>query len=177
MKSTPQTQAVNNRQIIAQMKHHQTLDLRGLLLPWLSFKLWIQFKPSAEYRTSTSATRTMYGDEHSCTYSQCLNRWVDHILLDRIKGYNALIDLIERGNFKGTYLNAKLYGKDDSGQWSILHRHYRNGKLDVERLADPVIDSDKQFRKLFFTVESNKLVISETPFNGAPVVPAAQGTS
>lgn len=152
-----------NHKLIADARAHQTLDLRALIIPWLCFKLFIKFKPSADYKNSNRhhSGFTFYGHEHSCTYKQCLFGHVKEIHLDRMKGYNELVKKVER-DYKGKYTSAKIYGRRPGELlFNTVHREYYMGKLDKEKVNDPVIDVADAFKILKYKIESGLLIIVE----------------
>jgi len=151
---------MNPRATIAIEKAHATFDLRMLLIPWLQFKAVVTFKPNPSYGTAQPVKKTFYGDEHCCTYKQCINGHVENIMLDRLKGYTALIDMVENINFRKTYIKVYLYGRHpETNNFDTLHRNYFEGKLNTDRVNDPAIDTVNQYKKLDFKVTGNRLVI------------------
>jgi hypothetical protein len=151
---------MNTRATIAIEKAHATYDLRMLLIPWLQFKAVVTFKANPSYGTSAAVKKTFYGDEHSCTYKQCLAGHVDKIVLNRLKGYTALIDMVENINFKKSYVKVYFYGRSpQTGNFDILHRYYYEGKLSDQRVNDPVLDSINVEKNLDFKVSGNRLLL------------------
>ncbi|MFC0772416.1 hypothetical protein [Terrimonas alba] len=86
---------------------------------------------------------------------------VTEILLDKQKGYNDLISLLERGSFKNKYIIAKIYGKiPDTDNFEVLHRTYYHGKLTKKDTNDPVFTTENRILKLYSKPENGRLVIS-----------------
>lgn len=159
--SQPIIDPATNRRLIFTHKAHATFDLRGLLIPWLTYKVYFRLKPSERHGTKQVHSKTMYGDEHSCSYKQCMAGYAKEITLDRTKGYQELIDLVER-KMKGQHISAKIYGRDpDTDAFDHLHRVYINGKIEKERVNDPVIDPLYQYRTIYFKIEKDRLILSD----------------
>src|SRR5687768_15585203 len=107
-----------NIRTITKSKAKDTNDIKQLLLPWLSFRLYIVFKQPEKTR------RHFYGDEHQCTYNQCLHGKVPNIVLRKCKGYTNLIGLVEK-EFKGKYQSAAIYRcSAPGGAFDVLCRRY-----------------------------------------------------
>jgi hypothetical protein len=142
-----------NKEIIKQYKAMQTNNLNLILQPWCSFRLYVVFKPPAKTR------RHFYGNEHQCTYNQCMNHHVKNILMRKKKGYNDLVNLVEK-TYRGKYQTAVIYmrepGKD---KFELECRRYYNGGL--EKQNDPILSDDEGFT-LYFTIKNGLLVIQET---------------
>lgn len=135
------------------IKAHATKDLKFLLLPYLSFRAYVIFTGKEKKKSH------FYGNEHQCTYNQCLFGKIPHIQLRRLKGYTDLVNLIEN-NYKGKYLTAKIYMRDpQTGQFDILCREYFKGGL--QECNDPVID-ENEMRTLFYYIKKNYVIITET---------------
>ncbi len=135
-------------------KAHLHREIKSLLIPWLTFKLYIKF--SDRKRTGEpQKKRTFYGNEHQCTYDQCFYKKIDRIILRRHKGYNDLIHLVEH-TLKGKYLSAKIYMRGDDGNFDVLCREYFKGGL--AQVNDPVLSED-EIRELYFMVQENRLII------------------
>lgn len=130
------TYAQNKAQLFIN-KCHADRQLRGLLIPWLSFRLYVYFKSSEKYGSGSKAH--FYGEEQQVTYSQCLNGKVENIFLSKQIGYHRLVDLLEKGKFKRKYVSAQIYSKSDPyvDNFDILHREYHNGKLVLHNHNDP----------------------------------------
>jgi hypothetical protein len=147
---------------------HSSLDLRALLLPWLRFRAVITFKASPQRGTGVATKKVFYGDEHGVTYKQCLTGHANTggkntakvILLDRYKGYNALVNKIE-GDLRGQYIKILLFGRDGSNEFNILHRAYYNNRLNKETVNDPILAPSEQYKELHFKVANCRLVIFE----------------
>jgi hypothetical protein len=155
-----------SREEIRQMKFHHTYDLRGLLMPWLRFRAQIVFKPSHDHGTSSTRTLTCYGDEHDCTYKQCLAGHVKAIILDRVKGYEALMGYIEGPKCRNKIVSATIYGRSspDSKLFDLTHRHYDSkGKLvsGDTIVGDPVIEDIERYKQLDYKIDNGLLVIVE----------------
>ena len=141
---------------------HLTKKIHGLLIPWLSFRLYIHFKSSQEYGKDSRCH--FYGQEQRCTYNQCIHGHVETIILDKLAGYNNLVHLVEKGSFKGKYKTAKIYSRTPGlGKFDILHREYYKGKLNTDTVDDPVLDVADQHRILYYKIENKRLVILEAP--------------
>lgn len=149
-------------EIIRQERFHQTHFLPGLLTPFYRFRMHVKFFTGQQSKNGNEITRAswIYGFENKCTYLQCLRGYVQTIVLDRIYGYNSLLKMIEAGGqFFNKISSASIYGRDESGQFAILHRHYDGARLDEARVNDPEIDTADQYKQLHFTVVKNRLVI------------------
>ena len=142
-----------------------TRNLKFLLLDHYSFRLYIKFKSSEHYGHQRGG-RIFYGNEHNCTYNQCLSKKIEVIKLDKLKGYTDLINLVERGSFKNKFETAKLYGKSPgSVAFDVCHRQYFNGKLKKDSVIDPEIDTTEQFTFLYYNVdEFGRVIINTQPF-------------
>lgn len=161
---------------------HSKRNLRGLLIPWLSFRLYVYFKDNKDYANG-SKSRHFYGEEQQVTYSQCLNGKVENILLSKQIGYQRLVDLLEKGKFKRKYISAQIYSKSDpfNDNFDILHREYHNGKLVLHSQNDPFFREGNMLRMkkddagtitelchaasitLYFTIDRHgRLLIGET---------------
>lgn len=152
-----------NKQFILDAKPHIEQNLHQLLIPFLKFRAYVKFKSLNQY--SKHNTCHFYAQEQRCTYNQCLHFHVPYIELDRVAGYERLVDLIER-RYKGKYLSADIYGRvPGENKFDIIHRRYLKGKLDKETVNDPVIDISDVKKLIYYTVERGRLVLSETPFN------------
>jgi len=127
-------------------KCHITRNLRGLILPWLSFRLYVYFKDSQTYGSGSKGH--FYGEEQQVTYSQCLNGKVKNIVLSKETGYQRLVDLLEKGKFKRKFISAQLYSKSDRylDNFDILHREYHNGKLVLSSQNDPFFKEGNMLR-------------------------------
>lgn len=157
-KRAQETALATNKQLLRESEAHMYFELKPLILNWLRFKLHIVFKKK-DPGTRKSMTKSIYGNEHSVTYKQCLFGKVDHIVLSRLKGYKDLIQYIEK-DLKGKYLACKIYyDPEGNGNFSVLCRRYYKGGL--EEVNDPVI-TEEDVKTLFFSVEKNRLVIHET---------------
>jgi hypothetical protein len=147
------TELEQNLQTITMSKAKDTNDIKPLLRHWLSFRLYIVFK--SPYKTS----RWLYGNEHRCTYNQCLHGKVPNIVLRKSKGYTDLIRLVEK-EYKGKYQSATIYGRNaPGGPFDEVCRRYYQGTLQDKN--DPLL-SDDEGLTLYYSLKEGKLVISET---------------
>lgn len=168
MHYTEQTQF---KQLTNLEKGHVKKNIKYLLQQHYWFRLWIRFKYDPDYHGPDRASGGLhfYGNEHKCTYNQCVSGKVKEIVLDRWKGYNDLIQLIEKGEFKGKYITAKIYGYDpQTGAYDILHRVYLRGKLQKKEVNDPVLDTKDEFLTLHFTIQDNRVIIQDPPSADKP---------
>lgn len=141
---------------------HSTYNLAGLLIMgnFFRFRMQITFKKSATHITGSDLKKTMYGYENKCTYKQCLAGYFKEIELDRIRGYNSLLMLAEN-KFVDQYYKATIYGRDETGNFNIIHRVYRNGKLDEATINDPDFNEGEDKKIIHFIIEKGKLVLFE----------------
>lgn len=164
-----------NRKQIAEDAAHAKRDLRSLLIPYFRFKLTVRFYPTPGNRPQQQEARTFYGHEHDCTYNQCVAGHFPFITMNRSKGYDELLKLVEK-NYAGKYSVAKIWGRlPGSNVFTELHRVYNNGKIqkgkieysgrDLELPNDPVIDAADQFKKIYFKVEAGKVIVMENDPN------------
>jgi hypothetical protein len=171
----------DNQRFLFQEKYHATKELKGLLIPWLYFRLYVYFKKDTSGNKGSGVH--FYSNEHRCSYNQCLHRRVPQIDLDREAGYNGLVQLIEKGSFRGKYKTAIIYSQSVFGSrnFDLLHREYHNGKLVLSTQNDPVFtigdmlvrNPDRQGlvsevqvavkKSLYYTIEHGRLVLHETP--------------
>lgn len=160
-----------NQKKISDSAAYVKRDLRLLLIPFFRFRLHIKFHPAPGNRPWHQNTRTFYGHEHDCTYNQCVAGHYPFITMDRCRGYDELVNLVEK-RYEGKYVTAKIYGRPPgSVVFSDLHRLYDYGKIkkgtvlhngqDLELPNDPVIDAADQYKKLFFKIESGMLIVME----------------
>lgn len=115
-------------------KAHIERKIKPLLTPWLNFKLHMKF-------TGTGHERTIFGNEHQCTYNQCFHGKVKEIVLNRKKGYIGLVHYIEK-DLKGKLIKAKIFTRDANGEFEILCRSYYKGGLMLPT-NDPVLSEDE----------------------------------
>lgn len=142
-----------NKEIVKAHKAKHTNNLNLLLQPWCTFRLYVVFKPPEKTR------RHFYGNEHQCTYYQCLNHHVKEIVMRKKKGYEDLVNLVEK-TFKGKYQTAVIYMRENgSDKFEKECRRYYKGGLELK--DDPVLSDDEGFT-LYFTVKNGLLVIQET---------------
>lgn len=154
-----EAQVAVNKEILKETHAHQMQDLKLLLSLKKQFitKLHMVFKKRD--KESRSIKRSIYGNEHSVTYSQCLFHKVDCIVLDRKKGYYDLVRYVEQ-DLKGQYIECKLYYDDGSGNFNKLCRKWHKGGLVLKE--DPEF-SDEDVKVLYFTVKNSRLHITEKP--------------
>lgn len=135
---------------------HFERNIKLLLQPYFEFRLYIVFK-TAEGRPGPK--RHFYGNEHQCTYTQLLHQKLPFISMDKLKGYNELIKLVEE-SYKGKYIGAKIYGREPGQeQFSILHRDYLRGEL--KECHDPVIAAGDQYYNLSYLIEKGRVIIGQ----------------
>jgi hypothetical protein len=120
---------------------HNKRELRLLLIHhnFLSFRAQITFPGDGKpYK------KTFYGNEHRCTYNQCLAGYVPYILLKKQMGYLALIDMIER-KFKGQFSYANIYMRTEEikKNFPVICRQYTSTGEDLELRQDPVLSEDE----------------------------------
>lgn len=109
----------------------QTNNLKHFLLPWLSFRLHISFKPPDKKR------RHFYGNEHGVTLNQLRAGHKDNVVLDKYKGYTDLINLVEK-TWKGKWQAAAIYMRSEmGGPFDVEVRRYYRGEIENEN--SPVI--------------------------------------
>lgn len=138
----------DSQKLLFGLKYHDTREICGLLFQYNQFRMYIKFKDTKEYGSGKKVH--LYGQEHRCTYNQCLHNRVPNIVLDRYQGYHKLVDLLERGTYKGKYNNAKIYSRlPGTDNFDILHREYDKGKLIKDTVNDPVFDHEN---KIFDTI-------------------------
>lgn len=82
-------------------KGHAIRNIKLVLQHRFRFKLYIKFKASAAYGETIKGF-TFYGNEHKCTYNQCLTGKIPTIILDQKQGYQELIRQIEK-EWKGQH--------------------------------------------------------------------------
>lgn len=164
-----------SRRQIAEDAAHAKRDLRSLLIPYFRFRVTIKFFPTPGGRVQQQESRTFYGHEHDCTYNQCVAGHFPFITMNRSKGYDELLKLVEK-NYAGKYSVAKIWGRPPGAvAFTDLHRIYYNGKIqkgvvqyngeDLQLPNDPVIDVADQLKKLFYKVEGGKVFVLENDPN------------
>lgn len=132
---------------------HMTKNLKMLLMPHFSFRLYIRFNNKRQTH--------LYGNEHKCTYNQLLARRFECVQLDRLKGYTDLINLIER-SYQGKYQYATIYMRTNgTNEFNEVCRQY-NTKGELSFVNDPVIDETNQYLKLFYTIQNGRVEIHTT---------------
>jgi hypothetical protein len=136
-------------------KAHLEKELKPLLLPYISTRLYVYFNHGERGKRK----RTFYANEHRCTYSQCLKGMVPHIALHKHAGYHGLVRMVE--SLKGKYISAKLFMRGgDATTFETLCREYYQGAL-VGDPNDPPFD-ESEARILYYYVKDGRLVISDT---------------
>jgi len=145
-------------EIMTSSRPHDEKNLKLLLIPYLSFRLYVKFQKQHP-GNYPNPTRTFYSNEFRVTYKQCLFGKVPDIKLFKQAGYQALIDYVENG-IKGKYLSAKIYMRDaETGAFDTLCREYYKGGL--EKQNDPLLSED-EVQILYYSVKNGKLVIEKT---------------
>lgn len=133
---------------------HFAQDIKLLLQPYFSFRLYIVFK-QADGRPGPK--RHFYGNEHQCTYRQLLANKLPSISMDKQKAYTNLIHLIEV-TYKGKYIGAKIYGREEgSDQFNILHRDYLRGVLQSSN--DPDFSNGSPVYEINYRVKDGRVIV------------------
>lgn len=133
------------------LKAATTNSIQAILLDHFLFKLYIKF--------NNGKTMTLYGHEHDCTYSQCINGHVDKIVLNRLKGYTALLNYVEHTK-KGQYQKAIIYTRQPGEEkFNTICRRYFKGN--IEECIDPVLTGAEEIALDFQII--NKRVIIRPP--------------
>ncbi|MGN6478319.1 MAG: hypothetical protein ACTHKV_13925 [Flavipsychrobacter sp.] len=121
-------------------------------MPWFNFRAYVRFIGRDKKKGH------FYGNEHQCTYNQCLYGNVEKIVLRKHKGYTDLINFIEQ-SIRGKYLSAKIYMRSEgSVKFDLLCREYYKGGLTMQQ--DPLLSPDEA-TILCYTVRNGRLEISE----------------
>ncbi len=145
-----------NLQELQRLQASQTNDIRILLQPWLSFRLYIVFMQ--KNNPKEKSRRHFYGHEHQCTYNQCVHGMIPNITLRRKKGYEALVEMVEK-TYKGKYQSATIYMRSQKGgPFDVLCREYYKGGL--QKKNDPLLSDDEGFI-LYYHSKNGKLEIIE----------------
>lgn len=138
------------QQLIIQSARYNN-DLRRLLRPWYTFRLFIRFnKPIFKKGGGSQNSSHFYGFEESCTYNQCLHGHFKNIVLNKLKGYAECIQLAEE-KYKGDYKSATIYSRSvfPGGDFDVEHRQYGKDGI-IEKINDPVLtETDSQ--TIFFS--------------------------
>jgi hypothetical protein len=134
-------------------KAHIEKELKMLLVPWISTRLYIYFND----RNPQKRRRTFYANEHRVTYSQCLSQRVDNIVLHKLAGFLSLVKMAE--DLRGKYSTAKIYLRTSPDDFGTTLREYdKSGKL-VADIDHPFTEDECQV--LYYTIENGRLVIHE----------------
>jgi hypothetical protein len=129
-------------------------EIKFLLTPYISTRLYVYFN----HRDPGKRKKTFYANEHRCTYSQCVKGMVPSIILNKMAGYQALINMVEQ-TIKGKYISAKLYLRPPgSQQFEILCREYFKGELILQN--DPPFTGD-ECQVLYYYTKDGRLIITE----------------
>lgn len=137
-------------------KAHLTKDLRLLLSSDFFY-----FRAQIKFYQPEKTPLTMYGDEHSVTYKQCVAGYAKQIELNATKGFKSLVDYIDKHSVArgGNIVSAQIYGRDDVTQpFDTIHRIFGRGKW-LEK-NDPIIPVDMNFRILDFKIERNRVEVT-----------------
>lgn len=135
------------------LRAHQTRDLKYLLIPYLTFRAYVNFGGPTRKKTH------FYGNEHTCTYNQLLHGHLDKIVLCKAKGYRELVEFIE--GLKGKYISAKLYMRTEPrGKFDLLCLEWYKGSFN--RHHEPVVSED-EISELYFEIVKGQIIIRETP--------------
>jgi len=134
------------------LRAHQTKDLKYFLKKYFRFRAYVQFSNGKKVH--------LYGNEHAVTYNQLLFSKLSDVKLDRFKGFNDLVDLIER-KYRGQYRHAKIYMREgDATTFDKLIRQYDNtSELIYEE--DPVLDANDDVLTLHYYIHQGKVMIQE----------------
>jgi hypothetical protein len=134
-------------------KAHIEKELKMLLVPWISTRLYVYFKD----KNPAKRRRTFYANEHRVTYSQCLNQRVENIVLHKYAGYMSLIKMAE--DLKGKYSTAKIYLRTGPDDFNITLREYDATGTLVSTNDHPFQPEECQL--LFYTIENGRVIIHE----------------
>lgn len=134
-------------------KAHLTKDVKFLLLPFFSFRMYVC------YNSGERKKAHYYGNEHQVTYNQLLYQKVPVITLSVKKGYMDLLQMVEH-TIKGRYTSAKLYMRAENKQFDILCREYYKGQLNENTVNDPVL-SDDEGRVLYYNIIRGQVRVYE----------------
>ena len=140
-----------NKSSFYEQKDNLTGNLKMLLMPYFSFRLFIKFNDRKGQK------RHLYGNEHNCTNHQLQQQKVPFILLDKQKGYTDLINLVEK-RWQKKYSAAAIYMRPPGEKtFSILCRRYYDGEL--EECQDPIITPELN-QTLYYHFENHRLQLS-----------------
>lgn len=121
------------------LKAIQTNNLKHFLVAHFTFRAWINFKDSDK-------RRTFYGNEHNCTLNQLIAGHKDQVVLDKYKGLDDLIKLIEK-TWRGKWKSARIFMRENPGEgFDKEIRRYYNGQIEDEQ--SPVLK--REFEVLYF---------------------------
>lgn len=127
-------------------------DLKHFLLPFLSFRLYVQFKHNKQ-------KRHFYGNEHDCTLSQVQHGHVPFITLSPEKGYQDLLNLIEK-KWKDRLMTATIYKREEGEEkFNTICRRYYLGE--IQDCNDPLPGEPK---KIFYQFKGHELILQPAEF-------------
>ncbi len=133
-------------------KAHISKEIKFILLPLLQFRLYVR------YNGRDKKTGHYYGNEHQCTYNQCLYQKIPFIILNKKKGFDDLVWMVEN-RLKGQYISAKLYMRSDPYKdFDILCREYYKGGIINETVNNPILFED-EVRTIHYTIDRGRVII------------------
>lgn len=156
-KAAYEAQVAANKEILKEDHAHKMHDLKQVLSLRKYFRFKLHMVLKKRDGSNRYIKRSIYGNEHSVTYDQCLFAKVDCIVLDRAKGYNDLIRYVEE-DLKGQYIECKIYQDDGSQKFAHLCRRYSRGGL-VHK-SDPEL-GEEDVKVLYFATQKDRLLILE----------------
>jgi hypothetical protein len=111
---------------------------------------------------------TFYGHEQECTYLQCLHGHVPHINLNRLKGYTALLDYIEKTK-RGKITKAVIYQREPgSDSFNKLCRRYFKGEQEGD-WQDPILTGAENLTLKYQVINDRVVIIPPTESTAAPL--------
>jgi len=144
---------------------HTEKELKFLLTPYISTRLYVCFN----HQDKNKRKKTFYANEHRVTYSQCLRGFTPNIVLNKLAGYNALVNMIEQ-DLRGKYIGAKLFYRPPGfSEFDFLLREYnKRGEL-VPRMEipgqmlypDPPFD-ESECQVLYYSISNGRVVVHTT---------------
>lgn len=117
-------------------------DLKHFLKPYFDFRLYVKF-------FNRSNGLHFYGNEHECTYRQLKHDHVPFVLLNKKKGYEGLINLVEH-TWHSKINTGTIYRRDPlTKKFDHVCRRWYNKQW--EFINDPLItDIDNIVLAYFF---------------------------